>query len=435
MEPKPLSLNSYPRAILHIDADAFFTSVEQALTPSLQGRPVVTGKERGIIACASYEAKAFGIKRGIPLFEAKKVCPQLVILPSDYESYSLYSRKMFDIVRRYTPAVEEYSIDEVFADITGLRRVYRCSYEKIGRDIKSDIQKELGLTVSVGLSPTKALSKICSDFRKPDGFTGVPAKYIHILLNRTSLDEVWGFGSNTVSLLKKYGLNTAYDFVVKPQKWASGLLHKPGRELWNELRGNSVWDVQTEPKNSYATIVKSKTFSPASSDPDFVYAKLTKNAESAFIKSRRYKLKANRLAVILRTSNFEHYGLEAKLSRAAASYIETAPLISVLFEKLFSHNTFYRSTMIVLGGLEIDDVEQYDLFEDRPRIENMRRATEMIDRINKKYGKHKIRSAATLFLNQCEYDPRTSPHPRRKDLLKGENDRQHLNIPRPAITV
>ncbi len=418
-----------------MDADAFFTSVEQALTPSLKNKPVVTGKERGIIACASYEAKALGIKRGLPLFEAKKICPRLVILPSDYESYSLYSKKMFDIIRRYTPTVEEYSIDEVFADITGLRRVYRCSYEEIARKIKEDIKKELGLTASVGLSPSKAISKICSDFRKPDGFTGVPGKYIHILLRKISLDEVWGFGPNTVSLLKKYGLKTPYDFVLKPESWAARLLHKPGRELWNELRGNSVWKVEPEPKNPRASIVKSKTFTPPSTEKDFVYARLAKNSESAFIKSRRHNLRAKRLGVILRTNTFRHYGLDAKLSRPVSSHIEAAPLISALFEKLFTENTPYRSTMIVLSGLEIDDMEQYDLFEDRPRIDNIRKATETIDRINKRYGKHKLCSAATLFLDQCEYDPRTAPHPRKKELLKGENNRQRLNIPRANITI
>ena len=127
MNDSPVSIASFPSAILHMDADAFFASVEQALNPSLRGKPVVTGKERGIIACANYQAKALGIKRGTPLFQARRICPSLVILPSDYESYSLFSRRMFNILRRFTPTVEEYSIDEAFADITGLRRTYHCS--------------------------------------------------------------------------------------------------------------------------------------------------------------------------------------------------------------------------------------------------------------------------------------------------------------------
>src|SRR5450759_1273607 len=108
--------------LLHVDADGFFAAVEQALNPSLRGRPVVTGAERGIIAAASYEAKACGVSRGLQLHEAKRLCPDLVILPSDYESYSLYSQRMFEILRRFTPLVEEYSIDEAFADLSGCDR-------------------------------------------------------------------------------------------------------------------------------------------------------------------------------------------------------------------------------------------------------------------------------------------------------------------------
>ena len=130
---------SFPRAIVHIDGDAFFTSVEQSMIPSLKGKPVVSGQERGIIACASYEAKALGIKRGVSLWDARKACPHLIVLPSDYESYSLYSKRMFEIMRRYTPTVEEYSIDEGFADLTGLRRVHRMSYEQIARSMQKAI--------------------------------------------------------------------------------------------------------------------------------------------------------------------------------------------------------------------------------------------------------------------------------------------------------
>src|SRR5512135_3459873 len=114
-------IRSYPRAILHVDGDSFFASCEVAKNPALRGKPVITGKERGIVSAASYEAKARGVKRGMNLREARAVCPDAIILPSDYETYSLFSERMYTIVRRYTPAVEEYSIDECFADLTGLR--------------------------------------------------------------------------------------------------------------------------------------------------------------------------------------------------------------------------------------------------------------------------------------------------------------------------
>ena len=111
MDTQPLTVRSWPKAILHLDADAFFASCEQAVHPELKGKPVITGKERGIVAAASYEAKARGVERAMRLFEAKRVCPEAIVLPSDYETYSLFSVRMFEILRRFSPDVEEYSID------------------------------------------------------------------------------------------------------------------------------------------------------------------------------------------------------------------------------------------------------------------------------------------------------------------------------------
>ncbi|MBT3192851.1 MAG: DNA polymerase IV [Verrucomicrobia bacterium] len=433
--PPPISLSDYPRAIIHMDADAFFASVEQALVPALQGRPVVTGKERGIIACANYEAKARGIKRGVPLFKAKRLCPELVILPNDYETYSLYSKRMFNILRTFTPIVEEYSVDEAFADITGLRRTYHASYEDIARRIQDTVVRELGITVSIGLSPSKALAKICSKFRKPNGITAVPGKYIHHLLQRTSLETVWGFGPNTVSLLQKYGMKSAYDFVCKPEHWARRMLHKPGLELWNELRGHSVWPVTPEEKSAYATILKSKTFTPPSEDHDLVYAKLIRNVESAFMKARRYRLRPKSIGVVLRHHDFRHDGLEARLNRPSSSTVEIIPLIQHLFEKTFRPGSRYRSTMVVLGGLESDLSEQYELFEDRLSIEGLRRITQAVDSVNHKFGKHTVCAGTALFLPSKPKVARDDIPTRRQESFKGETPRQRLAIPRLSITV
>jgi len=435
MRDSAITTQSYPRAILHLDADAFFASVEQALVPALRGKAVVTGKERGIIACANYMAKAKGIKRGIPLFQARKLYPDLIILPNDYESYSLYSKRMFSIMRRYTPAVEEYSIDEAFADITGLRRKYHCSYENIARKMKDAVHRELGITVSIGLSASKTLAKVCSKFRKPDGFTGVPGKFIHLLLQRTPLETVWGFGPNTVALLKKHGMNSAYDFVQMPERWAARNLHKPGREIWNELRGNSIWKVTPEEKSAYATILKSKTFTPPSGERDLVYAKLVRNVESAFMKARRCRLRPEALGVVLRHHDFRHDGLEARLNRPTSSTMEVMPLIHELFDRTFRSGSKYRSTMIVLGKLRSDASEQYELFEDRLKIESFRSVTGAIDCINERFGKHTVSSATALFLDLKEVVERDEAPARHSMRFGGERGRQRLAIPRWSIVV
>ncbi len=432
---RPVNLSGYPAAILHLDADAFFTSVEQALHPSLRGRPVVTGQERGIIACASYEAKALGIQRGIPLFEARRACPGLVILPSDYETYSLYSQRMFEIMRRFTPAVEEYSIDEAFADLSGLRRLYRCPYADIARRMQETIRDELGITVSAGLSLSKTLAKRCSKFRKPAGLTAVPGRFVHILLQHTPMDAVWGFGPNTVNLLHKHGLRTAADFVQRPRDWADRLLKKPGRELWDELRGTSVWPVSTAPQPPQASIMKSKTFTPPSTDPDLVYAKLVRNVEAAFAKARRHHRCPRALAVVLRRQDFRHDGIEARLSRATPFTAEVLPLVRHLFDRCFRAGTPYRSTMVVLGALQDSRSEQLDLFDDRLHIESLRRLTEAVDTVNARYGQDTVRAAVSLFLDRHPADPRQARPSRQADLLPGESERRRLALPRLDIPV
>jgi len=433
MRNSPISARSFPRAIIHLDGDAFFASVEEALNPALKGKPIVTGQERGIIACTNYPAKALGIRRGIPLFKARKLCPELIILPDDYETYSLFSKRMVSIMRRYTPMVEEYSIDEAFADITGLRRQFNGTYEQIARRMKDDIQNELGISVSVGLSCSKALAKICSKFRKPNGFTGVRGLFIHLLLQRTALEQVWGFGPNTVAFLQKHGMQTAYDFVCKPERWANRYLHKPGRELWNELRGNSVWKVSPEEKSTYATIMKSKTFTPPSGDRELVYAKLVRNVEDAFAKARRYQLRPTALGIVLRHHDFRHEGLEARLNRASSSTSEVLPLIHMLFEQTFRSGCTYRSTMIVLGKLKSDTSEQYELFEDRLNIERLRRITHSIDKVNDMFGKHTVSSATSLFLDRKEKVKRDEAPARHRMLFKGERGGCRLAIPRISL--
>ncbi len=426
----PFTISSFPSAILHLDADAFFASVEQAVNPSLKGRPVVTGKERGMVSCASYEAKAMGVQRCMPFFKAKQLCPGLVILPGDYETYSLFSKRMFVIMRRYSPLVEEYSIDEGFTDLAGLRRLFRASYEQIAEQIRKKIHEELDITVSAGLSLSKSLAKLASRFRKPDGFTAVEGRHIHLFLQRTPLEKVWGFGPNTVNLLAKHGLKTAYDFATRSEEWAGRLLGKPGREIWNELRGNAINPVNPNPAPAHVSISKCKTFTPPSSERGFVYAVLVRNAESAFIKLRRHKLKTGFITVILRDRHYGQTGIEATLNRPTASIQEAMPLIGKMFSHLFKEGIKYRSAMIILTKIEEGGLDQYELFEDRIRIEKLARAARAVDEINGRFGKHTITLAPALLLNNREEKSERARQPARKTaLVKGETGRRQLNLP------
>jgi len=318
-------LCSWPNAILHTDADAFFASCEQAIHPELKGKPVITGMERNIVASMSYEAKARGIVRATAIWEAKKICPGVIVLPSDYETYSLFSKRMFGVLRRFSPAVEEASIDEGYADLKGLRRLFHCGYEKITRQIQSVIEKELDLPISVGLAPTKTLAKLTAKYKKPRGFMAVPGWQIHLFLKNIAIGKVCGIGPNTTALLNKKGVFTAWDYVKRPEAWVKQLWGKIGSELWRELRGEMVYRLNTEEKKTYASISKMKTFTPPTTNPAYVKAQLFRNTESAFIKLRRYRLRAQRLVVYLRQQDFRGKALEADLNRPTTCPMEAFP--------------------------------------------------------------------------------------------------------------
>jgi len=435
MKDAPFTLSSFPRAILHVDGDAFFTSVEQSMHPHLKGQPVVTGKERGIIACASYEAKALGIKRGVSLWDARKICPELVILPSDYESYSIYSKRMFEIMKRYTPEVEEYSIDEGFADITGMRRLFRCSYKDIALQIQTAVHKELDLTVSVGLSLTKSLAKIASDYRKPNGITAVQGKHIHLFLQRVPLEDVWGIGPSAQQLLHKYGIHTADDFVLRDEKWIREMLHKPGWEIWQELRGNSVKKLEMETKPPQASIMKGKTFSAPSKDRAYVYAKLIRNLESAFIKLRRHRMRAGEVAVYLRAKDYAEKGCSVRFSRGVTNAMEITSVVWNLFDRLYAEGVEYRSTTVLLSRLEGDRQRQYELFEDRLKVERIQEAGRVVDCINRRYGKHRVFLGTGLVLGGVEVNERDEPCWRKLNLLEGGSKRKRVRIPRLDLKV
>jgi DNA polymerase-4/DNA polymerase V len=424
-----ITLHSWPRAIAHIDADAFFASVEQALHPEFKGKPVITGAERGIVAAASYEAKAMGVKRGVSLSEVTQICPQCILLPSDYETYSLFSKRMFSILRRFSPQVEEYSIDEAFVDLTGTRRIHRTGYKEIGQMMKEAIENELGITVSVGISLSKSLAKLCSKFRKPNGLTSVRGRHIHLLLGHTKLEQIWGFGPNTVALLEKHDLKTALDFVEKDESFAERLLGKVGVDIWNELRGEYMYQINPELSHKQASISKFKTFTPPSTKRTEVFARALRNLESACIKARRHGLATKRIIVVLRRQDFSSNGMEAKLNRPTSSPLELMEPFKELFDQVYKPGIQYRATGVVLAELTDSPSFQLGLFEDPVRAIQTREVFRAVDEVNRRYGKHTVFIADGLDIGQQHIGNRGRTARRKTDLLKGETFRQHLKIP------
>lgn len=429
----PWSGSTANKTILHVDCDAFFASIEQSLNPELKGKPVVTGKERGIAASYSYEAKRRGVVRGMNLLEVKKVCPDCILLPNDYETYSLVSQNFFEILRRFTPDVEEYSIDEAFAEISGLRRLYRSSYERIALDIKETLERELGISVSIGLSLSKSLAKICSRHQKPSGFTSIGELDLMNFLKKIPVRQVCGFGPNSEALLAKQGITTVFEYVSKPLAFAEKLLGKIGGELWRELRGEVVYAVREGAASAkpQASLSKVKTFTPPSNDKEFIKAQLLRNLESAFIKLRRHRLQTKTLGIYLRDHEFRGASLEARLTRPTASTLEVAPIVGELFERLFRPGRRYRQTGVYSWGLETLREAQGDLFDDPCRIEALKRISDVTDLINGLYGKHAIHLGSTHALSSYSQHlgSRGDLAPRKARLFKGETFRQRLRLP------
>ncbi len=395
----------WPKAIVHIDGDAFFASVEQAINPELKGKPVVTGKERGIIATASYEARALGIKRGVTLWEAKKICPELIILPTDYETVSLFSKRMFDIMRIFTPSVEEYSIDEGFADITGLRRVHHKPYEDIAKDMQDAIHSKLGITVSVGVSTSKVLAKVASDYHKPAGLFSINNRTREEALRDIPIGDIWNIGPNTAALLQQHHMHTALQFAQASKEYLEKILSKPGMEVWHELNGESVWPVSTAEKSSYQSISKTKTFTPPSTNKDYVLAQLMKNVENACMKARRYHQAAKTIVVFLKKQDHSSRGTNAKLTRASAYPKEFTTIIRALFDQLYVPGMQYRATGVVLCDLAPANPTQPTLFEDPIKIKETKLLYGAIDMLREKYGKHAVHHAVTLPAQKTQHPP------------------------------
>lgn len=429
MSDQLFSIHLWPQAIAHIDGDAFFTSCEEAIHPELRGKALITGGERGIVACASYPAKKSGVKRGVPLHEARRICPGLIILPSDYETYSLFSRRMFGIMRRFTPDVEEYSIDEAFADITGMRRALRSSYEEIILRMKKEIERELGITVSVGLSITKVLAKVASKHQKPSGVTIIKGRDIAGYLGDLPVEKIWGIGNATTNYLAKMGIRYALEFAQLPEKKVRERFTKPGVEIWQELRGESVYPVTAEEKSSYASISKTKTFAPPTSDAGYLFAHLMRNVESACIKARRYSLAPNKIVVFLKKNDFGTVGNEAKLSRPCASPLEFSGILHDLFDSCYCPQDIYRATGVVLLDLEQDDLVQYSLFDNPVQAEKIRDIYNAADELGRKFGKHTLHLGSSLPIDKQGKGRRGEPTSREQTQLKGETRRRHLGLP------
>ncbi len=385
--------------ILHIDADSFFASVEVANNPLLRGKAVcVTGAQGGCVLASSYEAKAKGVTTGMPKFKAEKLFKkgEVIFIPTTFGRYAQYSEKMFSIFHMFTPDVEEASVDEAYLDMHGLRRLYRKSYSEMARDIQARVKSSLDLPVSVGVGPTKTLSKMASKYAKPFGVYEVPKKSIQDFLATQELGHVPGFGKPSVALLHKYGIQTLEQFTSLSESNVQQMMGKMGVILWNELQGVPMYKVEQrfeDPKS----LSRIRSFS-LTDNKDFLLQQLLQHIVVCSYKLRKKNLIASKMFIYVRTKHFEQKGIEIKLQSPHMSSMSLASEAIPRFTQIIVQAGLVRATGLILTNLRKNEARQASLFDS----DNVPLAQEVLlkaaDTLNDKYGMYTVRPASLFDL-------------------------------------
>lgn len=386
-----------PRTMLHVDGDGFFAGCEIAKDPSLEGRPVVVGRERGMAIAMNYIAKRMGVTRGMHMRDVLRICPAAVVLDADHASYELFSHRMNNIIERYTPLVDRYSIDESFADISHVEG----NKHQIGLSLKSDLKRELGMTFSVGIAPTKVLAKLASNFQKPDGLTVVPAERIPQFLEHTPIEKIWGIGPHTGAHLHALGILSAWEFIQKPEDWVVRNTTKPYQEIWHELRGESVLPLATRKPGPQQSFMRTRTFSPPSGDKRFLFAELSHHTEVLCARLRSDMLAARRVSFFIKTQAMHYISNEVALSRGTNIPEEILSAVMQSFSELRREGVLYRAVGITLFGLVPEHATERDLFDIEGRTKKLEHVYAHIDALRRRYG----RSVVHLASSAHEFTP------------------------------
>ena len=343
------------RKILHVDMDAFYASVEQRDDPALRGRPVAVGgspESRGVVAAASYEARAYGVRSALPMSRAVRLCPDLVIVRPDFAKYGEASRQVFAIFREVTPLVEPLSLDEAYLDVT--ENAWGEPYAvDVARRIKARIREEIRLTASAGVAPNKFLAKIASGWKKPDGLTVISPDRIESFLQKQPVDALWGVGPVTAKKLRAAGIERLVDVRTADEEvlrravgsWAEGLR----RLAFGED------DRPVEPNQERKSIGCEETFAKDLEDREEICRELEALARHAAAALARKRLCARTVVLKLRYSNFETITRSETREPATASVEEITARTLALLEKTEAGKRRVRLLGASLHGLVAEE--------------------------------------------------------------------------------
>ena len=377
-----------PRWVGHADLDAFYASVEQRDCPEYRGRPVVVGAlpgHRGVVAAASYEARAFGIHSAMPIAEAYRRCPDAVYLPPDMAKYVRVPKAIFEIFGTITPIVEPVSIDEAYLDLTGLERLLGTP-ESIGREIKRRVLDSTGLRVSVGIGPNRLIAKLASEHGKPDGLMVVHPDAVRAFLAPMPVASLRGLGRRTQKTFARLGIETVSQLRAIPLRYLEEQLGAKAAASFHQ-QALGIGSAEVLPGRVRKSLSKETTFQDDVKDQDVLHAVLRDLAAEVAAIARHEQLSGSVITLKIRFTGFDTHTRQRKLS------VPTHDERVILREAwaLFRHGDLPQQPVRLIGvGIQVSqqaEPAQVDLFDPPRARAKDQRLLETIDRAAGRFGK------------------------------------------------
>ncbi|MBC2703995.1 MAG: DNA polymerase IV [Desulfobacula sp.] len=385
--------------ILHIDMDAFFAAIEQRDNPTLKNKPVIiSGKsKRSVVATASYEARLFGIRSAMPVFQAKQKCDHLVIVPGNMKKYRAESKKMMEIISHFSPLVEQVSIDEAYIDIKGCERLFG-SPENIARSIKKYIYNELFLTCSVGIAPIKFLSKIASDMNKPDGITIIKRSQVKNFIFSLPIQKVSGIGKSAMKKMEILQIKTLGDI----NKYTLPILTQKFGKMGQKLiaLSNGIDPSRVETNYTRKSISSETTLSKDIFDFETIKQMILDRSQSVGRELRKKNFVCENVFIKLKFSDFSQITRSKKLDTSICSSAAIFNEALALYKKVQLKK---RIRLVGVGVTALKDKNtpvQMQLIQDQSRQKKQWESVDSaVDSISEKFGTHIIKKASLSELN------------------------------------
>ncbi len=397
--------------ILHVDMDAFYASVEQRDDPALRGRPVVVGGagDRGVVAAASYESRRFGIHSAMPMVQARRRCPELVIVAGRFEVYREVSHEVMAVLRDITPWVEPLSLDEAFLDVRGAVRLFGPPV-RIADRIRSEVRRRVDLPCSVGVAPTKSVAKLLSARAKPDGLLHWPAAEVTERLRPLPAAALWGAGPRTVERLEAYGFATIGQIADTDRRTLQRVVGDAlGAQLHALARGEDPRAVTpSEPARSLSA---EATFEDDLDDPEVLRRHLLRLAEKVARRLRRAEVAGRTVTIKVRFASFETVTRSATLGEPTDRTHEIVAVSRRLLDDLRLERARVRLLGVGVSNLGAATAARQLTLEvpetADPRWEEL---DDVVDRVAERFGDVGVSYASLL-----DDDEATPPAPTRED--------------------